>query len=807
MANKMKLCSCILVIFIMIGACGRSPEAAIETVPETGTIQETSVSETAMTDETTAELTASKPQLSPEDQEKIEYLLVVLRNTLWFDPIESFLTDNPVLNDESEEIELDRQARFLASLYDSRAVEEIAAILDGMVHNIDIEAETLTLTIEEANQLIRMAGGIPNAGLGSYLENEYYAVEGNEDLFTFVHYPEDIHWRNEITEFIYLEDESIKVTGQSKAGWEVTGEDPDFQLLDGAILTFEAILVPNEKSIFGGYSVKHLRHDIVHPAGTENIGEKTILQPYQRPEALSPYSFDYIFTLDGALYQMPFPVQEFTANGWVLEEEGVLEPGGRATIHVIKDGMKLSGAIWNYNQELADFNECTVVWLKTSADATWADVAFHVDGIDNNSAVQFYSLDDYSKRDPLYNDMYGFTIQLENRMIVGFEMGYAPNPKGRKERAALLMSDWEKDPIYAGAVSNELDIVFNQIYQIDIDQDGKKEAVVLKYLDNVEWGENRLCILIDGEATAVINGEYFNIEKVKFLIEEQGVCLSVEGTYNHGRSTRKFLLHKKQSEELPDEDMPYQIEIGGQMVWSNATELELINCGISDLTPLKELANLTSLNLNGNKITDVSPLESLTNLSILHLNENKVSDLMPLQSLTNLTILNLNSNQLSDSDIIPLQSLVNLRILNLRWNQISDLTPLQSMVKLEILMLDNNPISDLTPLQPLTSLKILQFYGGAVSDITPLAGMTKLEKLSCIGNQITDLTPLENMMNLKTLTLWGNPISDITPLKSLTGIAEISLEGAPLTQAQVDELQAALPDCQIDFPENPRIWE
>jgi hypothetical protein len=63
----------------------------------------------------------------------------------------------------------------------------------------------------------------------------------------------------------------------------------------------------------------------------------------------------------------------------------------------------------------------------------------------------------------------------------------------------------------------------------------------------------------------------------------------------------------------------YQVEIGGEMVWSDATELTLSYREISNLTPLQSLINLTYLSLDGNEIRDLTPLQSLTHVTTLSL--------------------------------------------------------------------------------------------------------------------------------------------------------------------------------------------
>ena len=863
----------LIIIAITGGTSACASENSSRTVLENSVEQKAEKPDIAVSIPSAVEpddLLLPEPQLSSEQKEKFAFLLYGLRTTVCQGSFENFLTDKPILNDAIEENELEIQARFLTGISAGWPMDDITEILDSVVYSIDTEPNSMTLTIEQANQLIRMAGGIPNPKLQSYLENEYYSVAVNEDLFTFYFYMEDLLWLQDkqvIEEVSALKDGRIKVTGQSKVGWETIRETPYFSLYDGMILDFEAVLTPNPESVFGGYSVEHFWQSTVNPEGAKKIGKEAILPSYKQPGALSEYAFDYIFKLDGALYQLPFPVSEFVANGWQIGGDGMLEPGQRANIQVIKYGMKLSVAIWNYGQETADYKDCTVVWLRTKSDQTWADVTFTVDGVNNGSTVQSLPLKSYYQYDPLYNNNYGFSIQIENGRAIGFEMGYAPNSEDRKERVTLL-TDWEEDPIYNGADSNRIDMVLNQIYYVDIDQDGKKEAIDLTYLDHTIWGKERLCALIDGEATIEIDDSNFDIKTIKLSIEEQGVYLYIIGdNYEGWESSKTILLQKKQSEEIQktgwkqigdeeyylemengigrmavgwreiNEDVwyfadngkmlsglqeidgqlyyfyptgylerdrnvedlltgkrywansdgmcteIYQIEIGGQLVWSDIARLNLSGCGISDLTPL----------------------EGLTNVNVLILDDNQISDLTPLSSLTKLTCLTLKNNQIND--LAPLQGLVNLEELRFQGNQISDITPLHTLVKLRILRFDGDQISDITPLQTLVNLEDLSFSGINIRDISPLVSMKKLKNLECIRNQISDVTPLQNLENLKELSLWGSPISDLTPLETLTQIEFIHLESILVTQQQVDELQMALPNCKVYFPKNQRIWE
>jgi sulfatase modifying factor 1 len=102
---------------------------------------------------------------------------------------------------------------------------------------------------------------------------------------------------------------------------------------------------------------------------------------------------------------------------------------------------------------------------------------------------------------------------------------------------------------------------------------------------------------------------------------------------------------------------------------TGATELDLDQNNISDLTPLAGLTNLKVLDLNQNNISDLTPLSGLTNLKMLTLRGNNISDLTSLTGLTNLIWLGLDQNNISD--LTSLAWLTNLITLNLEGNNIS----------------------------------------------------------------------------------------------------------------------------------------
>jgi Leucine-rich repeat (LRR) protein len=96
--------------------------------------------------------------------------------------------------------------------------------------------------------------------------------------------------------------------------------------------------------------------------------------------------------------------------------------------------------------------------------------------------------------------------------------------------------------------------------------------------------------------------------------------------------------------------------------------------------------------------------------------------------------------------------------------------------KLEELYLYWNQLTGVKGLEKLTQLKMLHLSGNQLTSVEGLEKLTQLKELDLRRNQLTDLKGLENLTQLKALYLYFNPA---------------------LTQAQIDELQKALPKCGI----------
>lgn len=105
--------------------------------------------------------------------------------------------------------------------------------------------------------------------------------------------------------------------------------------------------------------------------------------------------------------------------------------------------------------------------------------------------------------------------------------------------------------------------------------------------------------------------------------------------------------------------------------------------------------------------------------------------------------------------------------------------------------------ADLETVARLYSLSKLTLAGNDLRDVTALSSLGGLTMLDLSRNQIRDLKPLSALAGLRSLYLDENPVSDFSPLYALSGLTTLSIRGIELTDRQLEELTAALPNCAI----------
>ena len=209
--------------------------------------------------------------------------------------------------------------------------------------------------------------------------------------------------------------------------------------------------------------------------------------------------------------------------------------------------------------------------------------------------------------------------------------------------------------------------------------------------------------------------------------------------------------------------------------------------------------NITTLDLSGKNLNDfdIEQLRHMRNLVRLDLADNQISDIRPIEELTDLTWLFLTENKISD--ISALRGLMNLMELDLSENQISDIDALDGLNRLTNLAATDNQISDITALKGLSRLTVLNLRENQITNIDALAHLPKLMQLSLADNPIGDIDALKDLNKLTVLHLWNSHISDINALGGLTNLLKLDLRYNQISEAQMEEIRLALPNCDIQY--------
>ena len=150
------------------------------------------------------------------------------------------------------------------------------------------------------------------------------------------------------------------------------------------------------------------------------------------------------------------------------------------------------------------------------------------------------------------------------------------------------------------------------------------------------------------------------------------------------------------------------------------------------------------------------------------------------------------------TDVKGLKKLTQLKTLWLGRNQLTDVKGLENLSQLAELQLQDNQLTDVKGLEKLTNLKGLWLNHNRLTNVRGLEKLTQLKSLNLMDNRLTDVRGLEKLTQLKSLNLMGNRLTDVRGLEKLTQLKSLNLMGNRyLTKAQIEQLQKALPNCDI----------
>ncbi|CAL6065673.1 Conserved_hypothetical protein [Hexamita inflata] len=160
-----------------------------------------------------------------------------------------------------------------------------------------------------------------------------------------------------------------------------------------------------------------------------------------------------------------------------------------------------------------------------------------------------------------------------------------------------------------------------------------------------------------------------------------------------------------------------------------------------DVSLLAEMVQLTYLNLQNCILDQVDPLKTLVNLKELNLAGNKNLNIFPLQFLKQLTVLSIEQCLLID--ITYLKPLVNLKELHIFDNNIVYLEPLKELQQIEYLDTRSNLILDVSVLNNHPNFCSYFFEDQKQPDKQQIAFANKLRDIN------TQITSIRNMNKIR----------------------------------------------------------
>ena len=190
---------------------------------------------------------------------------------------------------------------------------------------------------------------------------------------------------------------------------------------------------------------------------------------------------------------------------------------------------------------------------------------------------------------------------------------------------------------------------------------------------------------------------------------------------------------------------------------NNDIFVELNECNINDLTPVRECHNMERLFVNSTLIDDLKPLIGLP-LKELYIENTKVTDISALRKIPTLKRMSLGETLIND--LSPLKNLLNLHSLCLNNMPIEDLSPLQGL-SLTVLEISHTLVKKLSPLK---TIQLLIANNTDISDLTSLKSQIPLKFLDVSSTKVSDISPLKDLPLLSFLYIENTLVSDISPL-------------------------------------------
>ncbi len=184
----------------------------------------------------------------------------------------------------------------------------------------------------------------------------------------------------------------------------------------------------------------------------------------------------------------------------------------------------------------------------------------------------------------------------------------------------------------------------------------------------------------------------------------------------------------------------------------------------------------------------------------------KMRDLAGLTNLTSVTVEKLPST----GDLGELRHLPKLRSLTIKLHTATGggLDRLPLLVNLRVVRFSVQPSAEaIRSVGQCSNLEIVLLRSGVTDDdhLRFLAGMTKLHAIHAHGGNPIGIAGLSHLARITSLTrldifLTSATDDEIQVLASLSNLTFLDLHGSNVTQAGIDRLKAAMPNCRISGP-------
>ena len=400
----------------------------------------------------------------------------------------------------------EKQAEFLYTLNE---IEYEHIFKDSLGGYVIFENDKKLIDRKNAEIILKMAGASRTKDVWQYLSQNYSYDMKSEEIFTMPMYRrEGSDYFIEFRDWKFIGGEDGKLTVRYKIYKPIFRRDIEY---------VEVRLHKDEKSVFGGYSADYMMATPIELEETayekEEFFQGNTWGEYRKPLTMGDSIDDYIFRLDGSLYQMPFPLDELTSKGWKYTEN-LKKDEERDEITLKKGGKEIYFIVWYC--EIRDEPKWYVVSLKTGFGEEISDVDFELFGNRKRGDYAYgYGVHGiYGFVDPLYLGA-GISVDVgSDKMIQGFTITYAPKYSDRIERLNEIATDvkgevnltgkgnteLERDVLYKLNMYDEpLDVQVKSLYKIgwakEMDIIWVKKGTKEDIIGYIEYGKNfTLCI-------------------------------------------------------------------------------------------------------------------------------------------------------------------------------------------------------------------------------------------------------------------------------------------------------------------------